>query len=446
MANILDLPFEVLDIIFEYLFCIEPQVELLPKHTRIIAAKLRLVCRNWADWLFENHLYKKIDIRGDTAYRKIELIDHLTNRSTSLAQTQCHYLKTTDLRPYPPIEPEEDTACPDFSVPSLRRADFRHPWWIWPKPDELWKRTHDKNEEPVKSAFEVFGALVEHFSDSILRLRIDFGDFLLLPIGTIEAIGRIRNLRTLQIYYFAIVWGRWRPGPFEPPMDKSMCSSISGIHKINRFDLMELYSSGIFLSRTIGSGSSLNNHQPVGITQLVIHFPTCGLPPPLDRMANLVSGFKHTIKSLEIHSKREGDAPMMVHIFGILRETLEGLFVDDSVILSHIFDFKFPKLRVFSMDMSTSRTCIADLFAQNLFSHAPIETISIDGNFYNEGGAPFNADLFANMPTLRRLVFTYCRKGYLPPEPLQVICKQHGIEWTTFSGTREDQKSMLMKL
>ncbi|KAH9442240.1 hypothetical protein MJO28_015116 [Puccinia striiformis f. sp. tritici] len=446
MANILDLPFEVLDIIFGYLNYIEDEFIGYAELTRIITAKLRLVCRNWADWFFENYLYNRIDIsglpRGSNAYRKIELINLLTNCSTSLARTKCYSLKTTNLRPFPgPIEAEENTAC--RNVIDLNWRPFIPDYNPWPGPDELWKRTHDEDGQPVKTAFEVFGSLVELFSHSIVKLTIDFSDFVLLPIGTIEAIGRIQNLRVLRICHLCTDGGRLTVGTYETPDLKSLLSLISGVHEIKRLDLMELHENGIFLSKVTGSTSPLYHHQPVGITQLVIHFSSNG---SLDYMAKIVGGFKRTIKILTIPMNDKGDGQRMMPIFENLRENLEGLFVFDGYVLSHILDFKFPKLRVFSIHVHFAETCISDLFNQNLFSYAPIEIISIGNSIHHRPGGSFKVDPFANMPRLRRLVLPWSWTGYDPSEHFQLACKKHGVEWVPLDARDGDLKAMIMKL
>ncbi|KAA1102796.1 hypothetical protein PGTUg99_036057 [Puccinia graminis f. sp. tritici] len=105
MANILDLPDEVLDIIFEYLVSAELAYNLTAslnerrRCARSTTINLRLVCRKWADWFYIHHLYDALLFPAKNAYRKSTLIQNLTERSPSLAWPKCRVLSVFHMRP-----------------------------------------------------------------------------------------------------------------------------------------------------------------------------------------------------------------------------------------------------------------------------------------------------------------------------------------------------------
>ncbi|POW17937.1 hypothetical protein PSTT_00133 [Puccinia striiformis] len=81
-----------------------------------------------------------------------------------------------------------------------------------------------------------------------------------------------------------------------------------------------------------------------------------------------------------------------------------------------------------------------------IFKHAPIEVFAIkSGHAGCEPKPPPNADMFANMPKLRRLVFFDCdRYDYerLPKKFYRSACEAHGIEWMRL-GPYQDVSDMM---
>jgi hypothetical protein len=160
MPNISDLPLEILELIFSHLISTPPPGR---PHVRrpflgtITGAPLRLVCRAWADALYEHYLYRRM--RFSTASRSLAFIDYLGRRPQILPRAKCLYLEVENLWPF---------ELPLTSSP----------------PDAI-------NSEILES-------LLELFSDSITTLDLKFNQFFALPSQKIKAIGRVNKLDNLQ--------------------------------------------------------------------------------------------------------------------------------------------------------------------------------------------------------------------------------------------------------
>jgi hypothetical protein len=98
MPRISDLPLEILELIFSHLISISPH--LRSGYHRLhrayfeapSAAYLRLVCRAWADWLYEHHLYRTLTF--DSAHRSLAFIELIGRRSSRmLPRAKCQDLE-----------------------------------------------------------------------------------------------------------------------------------------------------------------------------------------------------------------------------------------------------------------------------------------------------------------------------------------------------------------
>ncbi|KAA1067181.1 hypothetical protein PGT21_012296 [Puccinia graminis f. sp. tritici] len=421
MANILDLPDEVLDIIFEYLVSAELAYNLTAslnerrRCARSTTINLRLVCRKWADWFYIHHLYDALLFPAKNAYRKSTLIQNLTERSPSLAWPKCRVLSVFHMRP-------------PAKFYRLRT-----------------RTTKDKKEQRPKNAWDILESLVELFAHSLNELDMIFLDFVSLPLGTIEAIGRIRNLRVLRL---GIHWAigtmftrvAVKCGPAETrPDSPCLRSLIIAAQNLKRLDLEHLHP--VVLSSTIGS--DLANYQLPAITQLDLGVDwECSL----DGFVSLAAALKPTLKVLTLHGNSRDYGRKVKPIFEILRETLEGISVYSEQVLTQVLDFEFPKLRVFATQFWMG--CICELLTQKMFSYAPIEIIALDegaAEYRMKRSLPF--DPFANKPKLRRLILSDSSDYDYhepPPKPIRSACKAHGIEIIKLARNRGISEMMAL--
>ncbi|KAI9611103.1 hypothetical protein H4Q26_008952 [Puccinia striiformis f. sp. tritici PST-130] len=177
MRTIVDLPLEVFELIIaEFL------TESIESYTGVtervgsgkrMVKNLRLVCRKWADWIYVHHLYREM-IFADID-RTAHFIRHITNRPKHLPRAEIKYLRlfciwTRGPRPFL-HDHEDDYDCESYTCRSPRL-------WI---------------------SAQMVEALIELFSDTILKLELLFWNVLSLPERTLEVIGSIKNLHTLQV-------------------------------------------------------------------------------------------------------------------------------------------------------------------------------------------------------------------------------------------------------
>ncbi|KAH9465377.1 hypothetical protein Pst134EA_013263 [Puccinia striiformis f. sp. tritici] len=420
MASILGLPNEVLDLIFDYLVTEELAYNLSAKRndrmrcSRSVAIVLRQVCRKWADWFYVNHLYDALIFGGKTAYRKSGLITHLTERPVSLIRPRCTFLYILHMKP-------------PSKFYELRR-----------------KPTQDKPGHRSNSSWEILESLVEQFPHSLTEIELIFMDFVSLPNRTIGAMGRIQDLRVLRVglhftcgNFFTRVANDCGP-PESRPDTQCLQSLILAAPNLKRLDLSNLHPTVI--SSSIGSG--LCGHQLPAITRLDIGLDwECSL----DGFQSIAVAFKHSLKVLTLYGSCRDRGRRVKPILEVLRETLEGLSMSTDGPLHQLTNPNFPKLRVVAIDWVS--TSIPDLLAREIFKYAPIEVFAIkSGHAGCEPKPPPNADMFANMPKLRRLVFFDCdRYDYerLPKKFYRSACEAHGIEWMRL-GPYQDISDMMV--
>jgi hypothetical protein len=170
MANISELPQEILDLIFQYIIAASRPTRGRPwvHHHGVVlyrAGPLRLVCRTWADWLYQHHLYHSLSFSSTS--QSLAFIDHLQTRSRTFPRPHCENLRVANI-----------WTC-DQDVPQSR-----------PQLDKI-------NSEILESFIEVF-------SSSITTLHLHFMHFFTPPTQTIKAIGRVKNLNDLKLNLYLI--------------------------------------------------------------------------------------------------------------------------------------------------------------------------------------------------------------------------------------------------
>ncbi|WAR56481.1 hypothetical protein PtB15_7B330 [Puccinia triticina] len=398
MATILDLPNEVLELIFEYLVTIELGC-LKDRDDRIkceisTARTMRVVCRIWADWFYVRHLYKELRFESEDAHRQNELIDHLATRLSSSVRPNCQVLHLHHLG---------DPSA--FYQPGSRRS------------------TTDEKEGRSSSAFDIVGWLADFFSDSLTEIELRFKEFVSLPVETIEAIGRIRNLRVLRLGLHDPKEPTLRKDSVPETRPDSQClrSLIVAAQKLKTLDLARL--DPVVLTSTIGD--ELANHQLPAITQLIITEPWEGSCAGL---VSLATALKSSIKVLMVSGMSRDSGQRIKPLFEALKDTIEGISVRHSSTVhnSTIHNLKFPKLRVFETQYWFQSFC--DFFTQSILKNSEIEVIAIP---HEEAccDRPLESNLLTKIPKLRRLVFYNCHPDDVEFEDDDLAaCKAHGIE------------------
>jgi len=412
MAKILDIPDEVLDLIFKCLVVITVDLytQLYICSDRVAvskstAKKMRLVCRKWADWFCSSYLFDSLMFSGERAGLKSELIGHLSSPRScgsahSLASTiRCRCLKFFRFHPPP---------------------RFHH----------LRKRTRrDK-----ATAWEVLESLVLLFQHSLIELDLEFVNYLSLPDSTIEALGRIKNLRTLRLSIFFddgyssthLVINREPPDT--RPDTECLRSLILAAQSLEILDLEDF--NPMVLSGRLHSG--LCNRQLPPLKHLHL-----ALDPDwecsLEGYMSLAIAFQHTIKVLSVGGYCRDAGRGLKPVLETLQKSLEGLRVDNEDMLRQLSDVHFPNLRVFQIDIL--KDCLSTLLLSgHFFSNAPLEVIVVDARQakYCCSEPAFPSNPFRKIPTLRRLIFlgTF-RDDYRPPEPYILACKDSGVQWLT---------------
>ncbi|KAI9607221.1 hypothetical protein H4Q26_005737 [Puccinia striiformis f. sp. tritici PST-130] len=351
MAHILELPNDIFEIIYTYLVRINDKLEYHSCRgnpypiSMPVAARLRRVCRKWADWLYIHHLYHTLSF--DSASRAMKFLNQVTRRSNLLPRAKCQHLILDGL-------------------------------WTAALPAQ--------GLEPTLINSTILDTFIELFSDTIVKLNLQFLHFFSLHIRTIRLMGRIENLTGLPSR-FRLSTLYDRDGP-----------------NLKTLDLTELDP----LSLSSNIGSSLMMYRLPKITQLDIDVGWQNL----DGIVSLAIALKRTVKVLSIRGfPNEWDGERLLPVFIHLRETLEGLFVTSETILKPIRNFKFPKLRVFTIHQWDGP--ITSILDRDMFS--ALRTFSF-------------VDPFANLPKLRRLAFLNAHLDYSPPPVYEKLCGDHRVE------------------
>ncbi|PLW25725.1 hypothetical protein PCANC_25926 [Puccinia coronata f. sp. avenae] len=388
MSNILDLPREILELIFSHLVT-TPTKWGHPLHRASFeaytAAHLRLVCRAWADWLYEHHLYRTLTF--DSASRSLAFIDYLGRRSRKLPRAHCQYLEVDFIWAYhhPPQSPQRDMINPD-----------------------------------------ILETLLELFSDTIVTLDLKFVDFFTLPTQTIKAIGRLTNLYNLHLNL-----SRWPSGDLtfneaDPACFNSLILEAQALRSLRL---------ALPVSLPCKSGLMAASAYPA-ITHLDVE--VANLHP--DVILGISIALKPSLKFLSVHDfGRKTDAQLLVPVYETLRETIEGLSVNSISSLTPILSFNFPKLRFFAVHEWL--VSIVDLLHWEMFYKAPIEMIAINSASGKESADGFTVDTFSPLPQLSKLVFMNAPQNYSPAPMYLIACEARHIKCIYLD---HDEMSLIM--
>ncbi|KAA1138992.1 hypothetical protein PGTUg99_032825 [Puccinia graminis f. sp. tritici] len=461
MPKILDLPWHVFEVIYKHVtndgdssstydIC-DLQYDSMMTET----GKLRLVCRQWADWIYVHHLYRTMYFsKASEAMRFI--INQITRRSKNLPRARCQKLVVLEILTWGPPPPHQGTPTSRRFTPAM----FRKP------------------EDTI--TFEILEALIELFSDTIVELRLTFWNVMSLPTRTIGTIGRIENLRALRLghelpdpaspqprlfplYHDSddddieeeirqhnarldeeeMLGNRHRPpvdmNPVKSKIDSDCLMSLLRVtRKLQSLDITDL--DPISLPKPVKS--SLCGHQIPTITQLEVSLEG----KSLSRLIDLSIILKGTLKVLSLLDRWEGDhSRNLVPVFENLRESLEGLFVSDEKILKPFMKLKFPKLRVFKTGAWEGH--ISNLLEKPMIAFSPIEVLALKSDVVDsKPKGKFRANPFLNLPTLRRLVFCEVQPGYSPPPAYIKACNARRVECVYLSPKDGEDVSLIMKL
>ncbi|KAA1068647.1 hypothetical protein PGT21_018096 [Puccinia graminis f. sp. tritici] len=409
MARLVDLPEDVVEMVFKYLVKIDDRLlEGLGSRSQVessTAARLRLVCRKWADWFFVHHLFRTLnfsDGAGSLAFIRKLTRPGSTPSSVPPRRPRCQHMMVYDI--WTP------TNGPEPSYVSRTDQPARTP------------------PRGMMNTFESLDTLVSFFADTIVELDLEFITCFWLPRRTIELIGQIENLRVLRL----ALKSEWLSGgpSLAGPGENTLLSDRSGLDE----------STGI-LDSLISAARGLES---LDLSQLPIQYIPKSFPAqlathptitqldikltdeqPLESLISLSKALKPSLKVLSIQSFRD-DGFRLVPIFETLRENLEGLFISHESALTHILHFDFPNLRVFRIHYWDH--CIADFLSQDLFSRAPIQLIALYSHTVYRRKRPFLVDPFARLNRLKKIVFLHARLGDSPPLNYINACRAHRLQ------------------
>ncbi|OAV96325.1 hypothetical protein PTTG_06320 [Puccinia triticina 1-1 BBBD Race 1] len=462
MPNILDLPWEIFEGIYKhviedgdsYLWAMWTGARDSPPGTRTMTAKLRLVCRQWADWLYVHYLYHTITF--GSASRALRFTkDQIARRSKNLPRARCHSLQVIEILTWGPPPVDKNTPGLGISM-KLAKARTRKP------------------NDTITS--EILEGLIELFTDSIVKLNLRFWHVMSLPASTIEKIGRIENLRTMTLGHELPETLPGPPQPLyplyhnssdeeleqqlrrgevadddedEPPTEmdpvKSKIDSdclkslILATRNLQSLDISDL--DPICLPKPISS--SLSSHQ---ILPTITHLDVNLEGQSLARLVDLSIALKGTLKVLSLKDQY-GNNPgrMIVPVFENLRESLEGLFVPNDKILKPVARFQFPKLRVFKTISWDGP--IANLLEKPMISQSPIEVLALRADIVDrKPKTKFLVNPFSNLPSLKRLLFYDVSPGYSAPPAYTEACAARCVECVYLSTMDSENVSLIMKL
>jgi len=391
MAGLLDLPQDVVEIVFKYLVSIDDGLlEGLSSRSHAegaTAARLRLVCRKWDDWFFVHHLHRTLTFTDGT--RSLEFTRKLIRPGRR--RPLCQHLMIYDI-----------WTPPSHCLPESAMAD-----------------QPARSAQGMMNSCESIDLLVAFFADTVVELDLEFISCFWLPTRTIELIGRIENLAVLRLALKSEWLSECPSLPTlsgEDPDESGGClgSLIRAARGLEGLDISQL------------PPQCLPRHFPIPlqttptITQLDIKLVD---EQPIESLINLSRALKPSLKVLSIQSFRD-DGLRLVPIFETLRENLEGLFISHESALTHILQMEFPKLRVFRIHYWDG--CLADLLTQDLFAMAPIRLIAIYSHTVYRRKNLYT-DPFARLRHLEKFVFLHARLGDSPPLSYIKYCRAHRL-------------------
>ncbi|KAI9622900.1 hypothetical protein H4Q26_014839 [Puccinia striiformis f. sp. tritici PST-130] len=332
---------------------------------------LRLVCRKWADWLYEHHLYRGLTF--SSASRSMEFAKHIWSRSELLPRAKCQHLVI----------------------------------------DRIWAREPPpRNGQQDMIDWEVFAILIELFTDSVVTLELKFVDYPWLPIEDIHAIGQLEILRDLELGLSKTQSG----DQYFPPTDLDFFNGLIVAAKGLKSLVL-----GTHLSMPYEPEPGLWGGEPYpAITHLDVHM---ALHPPTD-ILRLSTAFKPSLKVLSVRDNGPGfgvpemgtifieaimgqmgmEMPRLRRVYENLQETLEGLSISSSHVLKDSLDLRFPKLRVLAIDCWVNS--ITDFLSRDVFTQSSIEVMAIDAEAaFTTASLNSSVTLMATILDLPREIF-----------------------------------------
>ncbi|PLW47729.1 hypothetical protein PCANC_11450 [Puccinia coronata f. sp. avenae] len=378
MPNILELPREIMEFIFRHIITSNtPTRRRNPLHyslsVEITAAPLRLVCRAWANMLYEHHLYRTLVF--SSASQSSAFIDYLGRRPRNLPRPKCQYLVVEYIWPF--------EYAPQSGIPNTINS-------------------------------EVLESLLELFSDSVITLDLNFLEYFALPSQTIKAIGRINKLENLRLgaqFYFDA--SELDEPEEDPACFNSLMMQAQGLKSLH-LDIPVWLPSKPELMTGI---------QYPAITHLVVD-STEDFDP--DVLLGISIALKPSLKYLSLHCHALGsDVQPVLPLYEILRENIEGLSVIHINSYTPLLQLSFPKLRVLVIRRWLHP--FADLLNQGLFSQASIEIVAIDPISAEGNSSNFTVDALSKLPQLRKLVFMNTQPDYSPPHGYLTACEARHI-------------------
>ncbi|KAA1117687.1 hypothetical protein PGT21_019630 [Puccinia graminis f. sp. tritici] len=402
-TTILDLPRETVELIYAHLIA-TPTEWLEVKHPNTLAAStaccLRLVCPAWAEWLYPHHLYR--GLKFSSASRSMEFAKHMWCRSETLPRPKCQHLVI----------------------------------------DRIWARQPPpKNGTQDMIDWELVEILLELFADSVVTLDLQFVDYPWLPIEDIEAIGRLKNLRDLQLNISSTQSGDRQFPATDPQFFNDLIVAAKGLKSLvlgTQISLPYEPAPGLWEDKPYPEITHLD------VTQ-VLHRPT--------DILRLSTAFKPSLKALSVRDNGPGinadetfgmaefgvnmfeqmmgqfgiELPGLRRVYENLQYTLEALSLTSSHLLKDSLDFIFPNLRVLAIDYWINS--ITNFLAYQVFTQSPIEILAIDAQAaFDECEPKFVGNPFANLPYLKKLVFMSAKSDYSAPPKLLEACEAIGVK------------------
>jgi len=343
-SPILRLPELVMDLVFKdviqvkinpsytsNMMLVESNYEKVLTKTRIQEiGKLRLVCKQWAQWFYHRCLYDNLTI-GCTAitpayYRATTLIGDLKCRCETGSTPRCRFLKIDSL-------------------------------WTW--------GLLNRYDVATKTEFDHLNALLDIFSQTLIALDIQAVNFFTLPNQTIERIGRLPNLKTLRLRIKFTKGSSFRGVPKEPsaipyrlPTDSECLTSLlKAARGVTSLDLTDF--------RPVCSPETLCAHlgdiQFDAIRTLKIdvkvqaNLTNAGLVSLSTRLPSLTT--------LQVGGLGY-DGSALVPVFQNVSRQLEEIVLNDARVWRHLRGIHYPQLRVVKTHHGLILDSISDLAGQ----------------------------------------------------------------------------------
>ncbi|PLW05625.1 hypothetical protein PCANC_25924 [Puccinia coronata f. sp. avenae] len=375
MLKFLDLPEEIIGRVFSHLITPPlPWGHSAFRQTLVACTigRLRLVCRAWADWLYEHHLYRVLSF--ENASRALAFIDLLGRRSNMLPRAKCQYLEVDYL-------------------------------WTDEDPPQISQLTQN---EMIGSV--ILESLLGIFSDTIITLDLKFVDFFTLPSQTIQAIGRLKNLQNLRLDI-----SQWPSGDSafmeaHPACFDSLLTAARGLKSLQ-------LALPVSLPRqpdlTAAAGIPAITHLKVDVD--------CVDPAALLDIAIVL---KPSLKSLSLGNCGEIDVKLLLPVFETLNQTLQGLFVTSTSYLTPILSLGFPNLRVLAIHGAFDSNFLR--LNWTMFCQLSIEAFAITYVKMKNSPEYFTLDMFS--PLLKEWIFMKAPPGYSPPPIYLNACEARHVK------------------